>query len=157
MVQKDKFTLLSFEEISEWISTKSVLRPIKVILNNVSDYSNYSRNFNGYNHFTILQNLEKKQRTRSIVEIAQHITTFPDEKIMICRSFEKAPEGIKNGYKHAILIEHLVDHTNLAGTSSQYLKTIVSLNALLCYKFNLNPNSLTIINNYTFIKHWIDS
>ena len=51
--------------------------------------------------------MEAAHKERGFSEIAQNITIFPDGKVMICRSLNTIPAGIKNGkYLRSVYRKH---------------------------------------------------
>lgn len=83
--------------------------------------------------------MEQSHIKRGFDEIAQHLTTFPDGKIMICRSLDKQPAGI-----------HLANKGGDMMTEAQK-NTIITLTGSLLKKFSITPNSQTLVYH-----HWFD-
>jgi hypothetical protein len=151
METKYGFILMTVAEFDGWLKKLQINRVIKVIQNHHTFLPNYS-NFNGNNHFEKLQGMRASHISRGFSDIAQNITTFPDGKLAIGRPLNVVPAGIYGQNSHGICIENLGDFD--AGkdkmTSSQK-DTIVQVNALLCNKYNLVPDSDSIIYH-----HWFD-
>jgi len=85
-------------------------------------------------------------------EIAQNVTTFPDGTLAVCRSFDKAPAGIKGANASAICIENLGNFDVGHDTMIDFQRHCnIRVNALLCRKFNLSPSSTSIVYH-----HWYD-
>src|ERR1700733_4538572 len=84
MQQIGKFILMTSDEVSAYLLPLPVQRLIKVIQEHHTYIPDYS-NFNGSNHFTLLQGMENAHLARGFAEIAQNFTTFPDGKVAVCR------------------------------------------------------------------------
>jgi hypothetical protein len=146
-----KFILFDVTEFSGWLNSITVNRVIKCIQNHHTWKPAYE-DFGGDNHFNLLRGMEDAHLKRGFSEIAQNLTTFPDGTVAVCRSFEKAPAGIKGANTGGICIENLGDFD--AGRDAmrdEHRAAIIEVNALLCKKFGLQPNSDTILYH-----HWYD-
>lgn len=151
MQQKGKFLLFTMNELNQWLEATSFKRAITLIQNHHTYIPSYAE-FTGSNHFPLLEAMEKSHLERKFDEIAQNLTTFPDGTISICRSLEKDPAGIRGANRGAICIENMGDFdTGKDSMSDRQRDAIVQLNASLCYKFKLSPNTDTIIYH-----HWYD-
>jgi hypothetical protein len=151
MVKKGKFTLLNLDEFRDYLANNSFSRVINLIQNHHTFIPEYSH-FNGQNHFSLLIAMENAHLERGFSEIAQNVTIFPDGMIALCRSFDRVPAGIMGANLHGLCIENVGDfdagHDQMNAIQKQ---TIVSVNALLCLKFNLIPSLETIVYH-----HWFD-
>jgi len=151
MQKKHKFILFTIEEFDRWLRENRFNRVINLIQNHHTYIPSY-KHFKGNNHFTLLKSMEAAHIERGFAEIAQNITTFPDRSVAVCRPIDKIPAGIKGANTAGICIEHLgnFDHggDNMAEIHRQ---TIVKINAFLCLKFGLRPNTNTIVYH-----HWYD-
>ena len=89
---------------------------------------------------------------RGFSDIAQNITTFPDGTLAICRPLSKMPAGIKGANRGGICIEH-IGNFDLGGDqmSEAHKDTIIRLNALLCSKLKLKPDTESLVYH-----HWWD-
>jgi hypothetical protein len=151
MRQEDKFLLLTIDELRQWLEASSLKRSVKLIQNHHTYIPDYAE-FNGNNHFRLLEAMEKSHVARKFDEIAQHFTTFPDGMIAVCRSLEKDPAGIKGANQGGVCIENLGDFdTDRDSMTDKQRNVIVQLNAFLCHKFKLSPNTDTIVYH-----HWFD-
>jgi hypothetical protein len=152
MKAEGKFILLSIDELKTWLSKIVVARKILLIQNHHTAIPGY-KDFNGSNHFTLVKNMESYHvKSAGMAEIAQNFTTYPDGSIMICRSLGTSPAGIYGANTNGICIEHVgnFDRNNDSLTLS-HRKVIIQLNAELCRKFSLVPNTDTIVYH-----HWYD-
>jgi hypothetical protein len=85
-------------------------------------------------------------------DIGQNITTFPSGNIGLCRPIDITPAGIFGANRGAICIENLGNFDTRGDIMTPSHKaTIVFLNALLCIKFNLEPNKEQVVYH-----HWFD-
>ncbi|MEI6851369.1 MAG: SH3 domain-containing protein [Bacteroidota bacterium] len=151
MEKKGRFILMNIAEFEEWLMQNHFSRVIKLIQNHHTYIPNYSH-FKSINHFGLLQGMENSHLQRGFSEIAQNITTFPDGKIAVCRSFDKIPAGIKGANQYGIYIDNLGNFDTGGDTMSVEQKlTIVKANALLATKFGLTPTTDTLVYH-----HWYD-
>ena len=96
--------------------------------------------------------MENFQKLNGFAGIAQQLTTFPDGKIAVGRSFETIPAGIKGANQYGVCIEHLGNFDAGADVMTpEHRDVIVKLNAALCLKF-----SLEIDTNGIVYHHWWD-
>jgi len=151
MNKEGKFILLNRDEFKKWLFENNFKRPIQLIQNHHTYIPNYSH-FNGKNHFEKVEGMERTHVEREFGEIAQNITTFKDGVICICRDFNKQPCGIYGANKFALCIENL-GNFNLGGDimAEEQKKSIIFINAALCVKFNIKPDTNSIIYH-----HWYD-
>jgi hypothetical protein len=96
--------------------------------------------------------MERAHLERGFAEIAQNITSFPDGTLMLCRSFNTSPAGIKGANRNGICIEHL-GNFDLGGdgTNAAHRETIVRPNARLLQRFSLPCDTDHVVFN-----HWWD-
>lgn len=154
MKHQGKFIVMSLEEFEQWLSSKIVIRKIALIQQHHTFIPNY-RHFNSSRdsvHFKLLESMERSHKERGFAEIGQNFTTFPDGTIGVCRDINIAPAGIKGANQFGICIEHIGNFDTKGDTMTQEQReTIIKMNALLCQKFKLTPNSKTIVYH-----HWYD-
>lgn len=151
MQQQGKFMVFELGEFSAWLNAQTVNRAIKLIQNHHTYMPSY-KDFNGSNYFDQLIGMEQSHLQRGFSEIAQNLTTFPDGKLAVCRAFETAPAGIKGANSHGLCIENLGDFdTGQDQMTPAHRNTILKLNAMLCQKFKLAPNTDSIV-----FHHWYD-
>ncbi len=85
-------------------------------------------------------------------DTAQHFTVFPNGKIGIGRTLEYDPAGIAGANTGSICIEHFgYFDTGIDIMTEEQKDASLFLNACLCIKFNITPNTDTIIYH-----HWFD-
>ena len=152
MEKRNGFTLFEKNEVKDWLVAHDVDRVINLIQNHHTYLPDLSH-FDGQNHFARLVSMRDYHvNNNGWSDIAQNITTFPDGKIAICRSMGKSPAGIKGHNLYGICIEHLGNFDKGRDTITEAHKdSIVHVNALLCRKFNLTPDTETIVYH-----HWYD-
>ncbi len=150
METQGKFILMKADEFQQFLISTVVTRNITRIQNHHTFIPSY-RNFNGVNHFEKMKAMEANHISRGFGGIAQHITTFPDGKIGLGRSMEEKPTCIGKANTGGLCIENLGDfdsgHDQM--TTEQH-ETIIKVNALLCFKFNLTPGIQTIVYHHWF-------
>lgn len=148
---QNQFILMNTTAFAEWLENQKISRKIKRIQNHHTWKPDYA-DFNGNNHFRLLEGMKRSHLKRGFSDIAQNITTFPDGTLAICRPLTKNPAGIKGANTGGICIEHVGNFDGEGDTMSKAHKnTIIDLNALLCIKFNLNPDTGSIVYH-----HWWD-
>ena len=146
-----QFILMDIKTFAEWLNDQKTGRKIKRIQNHHTWKPDYS-NFRGDNHFNLLKGMQGSHLKRGFSDIAQNITTFPDGTLAICRPISRTPAGIKGANTGGVCIEHVGNFD--AGKDKMteaHTNTIVQLNALLCTKFELEPDTDTIVYH-----HWWD-
>lgn len=153
MQQKNQFILFDdYIEFDQWLNQQNIKRTIKTIQIHHTWSPNYSH-FKGNNHFQMVESMKQYHTTSAgMNDIAQQISTYPDGKIMVCRSFEKNPAGIKGQNTGAICIEN-IGNFDINGDvmTDKHRKAIIGIVASMCKKFNLTPNTNTIVYH-----HWFD-
>lgn len=145
------YELFSLEGLGNWLKRVKVKRSIELIQNHHTYIPNYAH-FLGNNHQELLYGMECAHLRRGFDGIAQNFTTFPDGAVALCRSLEKDPAGIRGANRGGICIEHLGNFDAGRDTMSEAQKrTIIDLNALLCFQFGLSPSPKTLVYH-----HWYD-
>jgi LysM repeat protein len=146
--------VMTREEFKDWLLNHRFNRKVNKIQHHHTWAPSY-KHFNGKNYFQLLQGMERYHKlNKKWKTIAQHITTFPDGRIAVSRTFNWDPEGsigatANNG---AIMIENIgnFDRGHDVMTPAQK-ETIVYITALLGVKFGLSPSIDTITYH-----HWWD-
>ncbi len=150
MQTQGKFILMTIAEFQQFVRKQNVQRKITHIQNHHTWSPSY-RNFDGTNHFQKLTGMEASHIQRGFAEIGQHITTFPDGMVAMCRSLEKDPACIKFANGGGVCIENLGNFdTNQDEMTEIHRRTIIRVNALLCNKFELVPNLQKIVYHHWF-------
>lgn len=151
MKQVGKFILFNIDEFTGWLVQFDKKRKISHIQHHHTWIPSY-KHFDGNNHFKLCEIMENSHKSRDFDEIGQNFTTFPDGTIMLCRSLNTQPAGIKFHNNGGICIEHVGDFDigkdNMTLSQKQ---TIISLTQLLLTKFNIRPSENTIVYH-----HWFD-
>lgn len=145
------FILMDTTAFTGWLSAQDIARKIEHIQNHHTWKPDYS-NFRGDNHFNLLEGMKGYHLKRGFSDIAQNITTFPDGTLAVCRPLSRTPAGIKGANTGGICIEHIGNFDTGGDTMTpEHSNTIVYLNALLCAKFRLEPDTDSIVYH-----HWWD-
>jgi uncharacterized protein YraI len=153
METQQGFTLMDRSEFKDWLMKQTITRKITMIQNHHTWLPSYI-NFNGNNHFWKVIGMRNSHMIdRGWSDIGQHITTFPDGKIIVgTRSMNSIPAGIKGNNKEAICIEHLGNFdTGGDVMTKEQAETVVHVNAALNLKFALIPNE-----THNVYHHWFD-
>ncbi|GAB2965729.1 hypothetical protein GCM10027048_39590 [Hymenobacter coalescens] len=153
MVKKGKFVLFeSAFEFADWLEQQRVVRTIHHVQNHHTWRPAYA-DFNGRNHFALLQGMERSHvQDRGFSQIAQNLTTFPDGQLALGRPLDVKPAGIYAHNTGGICLEHVGDFD--AGRdpmTDAHRDVIVQLNAVLCHHFGLRPSVHTVVYH-----HWFD-
>jgi hypothetical protein len=152
MRKQGKFLLFdSAAAFASWLDGVTVSRRIMLVQNHHTFVPNYAT-FTGNNHFALMQAMENAHIERGFAEIAQNLSTFPDGTVAVGRGLDKIPAGIKGANTGGICIEH-VGNFDVGGDamSAEQRDAIIQVNAILCRKFGLSPNTNTIVYH-----HWYD-
>jgi hypothetical protein len=147
------FTLFSTaEEFNYYLQQNAFSRNIDLIQNHHTFLPDY-KGFQKHGAFALLHSMRSYHiKTNKWSEIGQNITTFPDGSVAVCRPFNIAPACIKGANRFAIGIEH-VGNFDIGADSmnQQHIEAIVQVNAYLCARFKLKPDTSTIVYH-----HWYD-
>ncbi|MBK5273474.1 MAG: amidase [Desulfuromonadales bacterium] len=152
MRTKGKFILCTADEFEGWLASASINRTIGLLQNHHTFLPAYKQ-FNGSNHFELLEGMEHFHVVeRGFEMIAQNLTTFPDGTVAVCRPLDRIPAGIKGANKVGVCIENL-GNFDAGGDvmANSHNNTIVRVNASLCRRFGLIPTTETIVYH-----HWYD-
>jgi hypothetical protein len=146
-----KFILLDLAEFDAWLESQIVKRKITLVQHHHTCVPAY-KHFNGSNHFRLCQSMERAHKERGFAEIAQNFTTFPDGKIMVCRSLNTIPAGIKGANTPGICIENLGNFDSKKDSmSTQQKECIVHVTRSLLARFKLMPDENSVVYH-----HWYD-
>jgi len=152
MQTRGTFILCTMDEFDDWLESAGVSRSISLIQNHHTWSPSYAH-FTGDNHFGLLSAMEEYHiRERGFDMIAQNLTTFPDGTVAVCRPLDRIPAGIKGANQGGICIEHLGNFDAGGDTMrAEHRATIVDVNAILCHRFGLVPDTGSIVYH-----HWYD-
>ena len=141
-----QFILMNILSFSRYLKDLTINRRIDIIQNHHTWKPNYD-NFNGDDHFDDLKAMDRyHEKSRGFSDVAQNITIFPDGIIGICRPLNIVPAGIRGANSHGICIEHYGNFDEGGDIMTEAQKdSIISVNSLLCKKFNLEPSTKTIV------------
>jgi len=146
-----KFILLDAPEFEGWLKDQKIVRKIKWVQQHHTYVPGY-KNFKGDNHFQLCQSMESAHKERGFNEIAQNLTIFPDGKVMVCRSMDKIPAGIKGANVFGVCIENIgnFDKGN-DPMSTQQRDSIVLVTKAILKRFALAPGDQSVLYH-----HWFD-
>ncbi len=142
MQKKGKFILFTVEEFDQWLQESRFNRVVKVIQNHHTYQPGYAH-FNGSNHLELqkgMQNFHKN--VNGWQDIGQHLTIFPDGKIVTGRSMEVSPACIFGANANAVCIENVGNFdTGGDDMTAEQKESIVRVTAALCKRFNIPVNT----------------
>jgi hypothetical protein len=146
-----KFILLDAAEFEHWLAMQKITRKIKWVQLHHTYVPAY-KHFKGTNHFRLCQGMETSHKERGFSEIAQNLTIFPDGKVMVCRSLDTIPAGIKGANTFGVCIENIgnFDKGNDNLTPAQHDSIVLVIKTLL-KKFALAASDQTVLYH-----HWFD-
>lgn len=150
--QEGKFVLF-FDafQFAAWLDSSSFSRVIRLLQCHHTYIPSYA-NFRQTNHFELLRAMEIAHLQRGFAEIAQNLTTFPDGSVAVCRPIDTVPAGIKGANTNGICIENLGNFDiGQDSMTPKHRDCIINVHALLCKRFNLQPDSQSIV-----FHHWYD-
>ena len=148
---ENQFIVMDADTFAEWLKDQKIGRTIKRIQNHHTWKPDYS-NFRGDNHFNLLNGMRNSHLKRGFSDIAQNLTTFPDGTVGVCRPLSRTPAGIKGANTGGICIEHIGNFDEGKDQmSEEHMNTVIKLNAVLCTKFELVPDTDTVVYH-----HWWD-
>lgn len=156
-----RYVLMTRDEFKDWLFNSVFTRKIGKIQQHHTWSPSYHQ-FNGSNHFSMLKGMEDYHvNGMGWSTISQHLTTFPDGKVAVCRPFNIAPEGSFGLRNKAAMLEIEADSLAIENVGNfdignnemtkEQKETIVTVTALLCLKFGLTPS----IDSITY-HHWWD-
>lgn len=148
------FVIHTSAEFEAYLKLASFSRSISVIQNHHTWNPDYASFAERPDHIYWLESMRRTHiRDRGWADIGQNITIFPDGKIAICRAIDRMPAGIYGANKGAICIENLGNFdTGKDVMKEEQKKAILLVNALLCYKFSLQP-----VYEQVVYHHWYDT
>lgn len=156
-----QYVLMTRDEFRDWVFNHLFTRKIGKIQQHHTYQPSYQQ-FNGTNHFSLLKGMEEYHvNSMKWSTISQQLTTFPDGKVAVGRSFNTPPEGsfgllnesvMREIEADALAIENVgnFDAGNNQMTAEQR-ETILTVTALLMMRFGLSPSIDTITYH-----HWWD-
>jgi hypothetical protein len=152
MKQDGKFILFeTVDEFRKWLFSTTFSRVINKIQNHHTYLPNYATFYQVKDYFAMVKNMENYHiNNAGMSEIAQNLTIFPDGKIMLCRSFNTAPAGIKGFNTGALCIENMGDFDKDVMNPEQK-EAILVVNAALSVRFPIPVADSNIVYH-----HWFD-
>lgn len=151
METKYGFIRMNLPEFEQWISNLRVGRTILKIQQHHTYIPSYIH-FTGMNHFDRQLAMKKYHvNDNGWADIGQHFTIFPDGAILTGRSMEKSPACINGQNAGSLCIENF-GNFDIGGDEMTTMQksTIIGVTAALCIKFNLPPNSDSIVYHHWF-------
>ena len=141
----EQYILLNKLGFYKFLTDNPIKRDIRFIQNHHTWKPIYD-NFHGDNHLKLCEGMKRSHLKRGFSDIAQNITTFPDGLIMICRSMETTPAGIKGKNTGGVCIEH-VGNFDIDGDvmTQEHKDCIIWLNKELLNYFSLEANIDTVV------------
>ena len=151
METKYGFTRMNLPEFEHWIANLRVGRTILKIQQHHTYIPSYIH-FTGFNHLERQLSMKRCHvNDNGWADIGQHFTIFPDGDILTGRSLEKSPACIRGQNADALCIENFGNFDIDGDTMTTIQKsTIIAVTAALCTKFNLPPNSQSIVYHHWF-------
>lgn len=150
--QDGKFILFdSIDAFKLWLNAQVVPRKIQLIQNHhtwMPDYATFKKKPDPIFWMKSMEDFQVNHQ--GFAQIAQNFTTFPDGSICVGRPMNVAPAGILGANQFGVCIEHLGNFDS-DGMTPVHRETIIAINSLLTKKFNLHPDSNTIVYH-----HWYD-
>jgi len=144
-----KFILLDLSEFNAWLDVQQIKRKIALVQLHHTYIPSY-KEFNGSNHFQLCQSMEQAHKERGFAEIAQNFSIFPDGKVMVCRSLNTIPAGIKGANSYGVCIENIGNFDKELMDTHQRDSIIQVTNSLL-KRFKLPADETTVVYH-----HWYD-
>jgi len=150
MKTKGIFTLFNtLDELATFLK-KPVGRTITHVLEHHTAVPGY-KEFNGSNHFALLEGMQKFHTSAGFGGIAQNLTIFPDGTVAICRPLDQRPACTKGANTGGVCIENLgnFDKSADAMTTAQR-NAIIGTTALLCQRFKIAVDTDHILYHHWF-------
>ncbi|WP_299685437.1 SH3 domain-containing protein [uncultured Dokdonia sp.] len=146
------FTSLTVSEFERWIQQQNIARTVLFIQEHHTFSPSYIH-FKGDNHFEMQRGMKNHHvNNNGWSDIGQHLTIFPDGKILTGRSLERSPACIFGNNKHAICIESIgYFDTGKDQMTSAQRQSIIAVTAALCKRFNIPISTDRIVYH-----HWFD-
>lgn len=146
-----KFILLDLAEFEDWLKMQNIIREIRLIQLHHTYVPAY-KHFKNENHFALCRSMENDHLARGFAEIGQNFTTFPDGRIVVCRSINTIPAGIKGANLNGICIENMGNFdAGMDEMSLEQKNSIISITKSLLNKFKLKQDENSIVYH-----HWYD-
>jgi uncharacterized protein YraI len=140
------------EEFNTWLCNTRIARTILNMQQHHTFSPSYAH-FNGSNHFELQQGMKGHHvNANGWSDIGQHFTIFPDGSILSGRSVESSPACIYGNNANSICFEHVgnFDLNKDAMTDAQR-KSIVTVTAMVCKRFNIPINTVGIVYHHWFV------
>ena len=151
---KDGFLLFGRAEFFKWLFQSEFSRQITRVQQHHTYRPNYAHWNDKPDQFHWCKSMKRSHLKRGFSDIGQHITTFPDGSICICRDFNKTGAGIKGKNARSIVIEHLGDFDiGQDDITSEHFKTALFVTAALCIRFDIEVNEDTILYHTWFASY----
>ncbi len=151
METKFGFIKLTATEFDTYISDLKIARTVVKIQEHHTYIPSYAH-FKGNNHFDMQKSMKNTHiNVNGWADIGQHLSIFPDGSVLTGRSFENSPACIFGNNAHSVCIENIGNFDKDGDEmTTQQRDAIFSVTAALCKKFNLTPNTNTIVYHHWF-------
>ncbi|MCK9481401.1 MAG: amidase [Bacteroidia bacterium] len=151
METKYGFIKQSIKEFEGYLANLKIARTVVKIQQHHTYIPAYIH-FKGSNHFEIQKGMKNTHvSVNGWADIGQQLSIFPDGSIVTGRSFETTPACIFGNNAHAVCIENIGNFDKGGDVMTQAQReAIVAVTAALCKKFNLVPNTNTIVYHHWF-------
>ena len=154
MDNKYGFTRMTISEFETWIPNQTIARTVNIVQQHHTWSPRYS-NFDGNNHFAVQRGMKNHHvGTNGWSDIGQHLSIFPDGKLVTGRSFNRTPACIAGANSGCFCIENVgnFDKGNDQMTAEQ-ADAVVRATAALLKKFGQTvPSKSNIVYH-----HWFDA
>lgn len=152
MKTKFGFVSLTVSEFENWIQQQNVARTVLFIQEHHTFSPSYIH-FKGDNHFDMQRGMKNHHvNNNGWSDIGQHLTIFPDGRVVTGRSLERSPACIFGNNKHAVCIESVgFFDKGKDEMTSQQRDSIIRVTAALCKRFNIPISTDRIVYH-----HWFD-
>jgi hypothetical protein len=151
MEQRGKYVYFkNTKEFAEWLKHKKITRLIKRIQHHHTyspSYDNWYKNPNAWHFHEAMRKYH--MGIRGWVDIAQHVSTFPDGSLIIGRDLNRSPAGIYDTNTTSICIEN-VGNFDKDDMTNEQKQCIIDVTSLLCIKLDLIPHLQSIIYHHWF-------
>ncbi len=147
-----EFRIYTIETFKDYIMNARFSRKIWFLQNHHTWRPSYNHIGPKRDELYWLESMRKSHiMDRKWVDIGQNITTFPSGKIAVCRPINRIAAGIAGANTGAICIEHF-GNFDIDGDvmTQQHRDIIISVNAILCIKFDIVPSTPSIVYHHWF-------
>ncbi len=151
MKTKFGFTSFTVSEFERWIQQQNIARTVLFVQQHHTFSPSYIH-FKGDNHFDMQKSMKNHHvNNNGWSDIGQHLSIFPDGRILTGRDFERSPACIYGNNKHAICIENIgFFDTGEDEMTDLQRQSIIAVTAALCKRFNVPVSTDRIVYHHWF-------